>query len=86
MKVIYKFPLPGLDYQEIPMPKDSKIMTVQMQNGTPCIWAVVDTEAPMEHKAFYVLGTGNPIEVPLGAHVGTFQLGDFVGHVFEAAE
>ena len=60
-----------------------------MQRETPCLWALVNPDAPMETRTFRVVGTGHDIP-PDGAdylwyHVGTFQMhgGYFVGHLFE---
>lgn len=42
MKTIYKYPLDVTDRQVIAMPEDAEILTVQVQNGKPMLWAVVD--------------------------------------------
>lgn len=87
MKSIWKFPLAVNDKQAIQMPKGAKILTVQVQGdgGLPCIWALCDTEAPLENRLIAMFGTGH--QAPEGAadYIGTFQLhnGEFVFHVFE---
>lgn len=92
---IWKFPLTVTDQQTIMMPINSRILSVQTQGKTPCIWAIVDTEKHKEVEAreFEIYGTGNPF---YEGHrfgkdhrfVGTFQLegGAFVGHIFEQVE
>lgn len=42
MKKIYKYAIEITDDQDIVMPVGAKILTVQNQNGVPCIWAMVD--------------------------------------------
>jgi len=91
---IWKFPLLVTDHQTIMMPLNSRILSVQAQNGTPCVWAIVDTEIEeQEGREFEIYGTGNPFYEGhrFGKEhrfVGTFQLagGSFVGHLFEQVE
>lgn len=45
MKKIYKYRIEVTDDQNIEMPVGAKILTVQTQNGVPCIWAMVDPNA-----------------------------------------
>ena len=69
------------------MPEAAKPLTVQIQNGRPTMWALVDPEASKEKRMFAIIGTG--IDLPKTmkhfAYVGTFQLEDkgLVFHVFE---
>lgn len=85
MKTIHKFPLQVADSQEMKMPKDSTILTVQVQNGTPCLWALVDTDKEAEERFIRIIGTGHPVPENVLRYIGTFQVleGTFVGHVFE---
>jgi len=88
MKSVWKFPI-GIQrmIQEIEVPKDAKILTVQVQNnGMPCIWAEVETENKPEYRLIAVFGTGN--ELFSGAdgklvYIGTIQIYDEVFHVYE---
>lgn len=41
MKKIYKYAIEITDDQDIVMPVGAKILTVQNQNGVPCIWACI---------------------------------------------
>lgn len=88
MKTIYKYPLEAIDYQEIEMPASAEILTVQTQRGTPCIWALVDTDNDPEERHIRILGTGHPVRSTkdkFRRYIGTFQLmaGNLVYHVFE---
>ena len=87
MATIYKYPLePGRT--EIPMPLGAQVLTVQMQNGTPCLWAKVGQEPrPAGLRIFDVYGTGHTMpDDPRLIYVGTFQMdgGALVWHVFES--
>ena len=86
---IYKYPFEVQGELSIEMPKGASILTVQVQNGTPCIWAVVnDSQLVLEDRRFRLFSTGQHIDVNLThmRYIGTFQLveGTFVGHLFEA--
>jgi hypothetical protein len=88
MRTIWKFPVPASRRGVVEMPKCANILAVQMQGDDVCMWAMVDTKAPMERREFLVLGTGH--EVPDGdtlAYLGTFQPDEggspLVFHVFE---
>lgn len=91
MRVIYKWPLAITDYQEITAPIIEQVLTVQMQNGVPCLWAVVrEPDVPPRsvpvapRLGVFVVGTGNPIpdEAEDANYVGTIQQGPLVWHVF----
>jgi len=89
MYAVWKFPLVIDDYQEIEMPSLSKVLTVQTQGETPCIFALCETTIPHKVKrVFRIAGTGHPIdnvEVASSDYIGTFQQfdGGLVFHVFE---
>ena len=85
---IWKFELETTDKQTIEMPVDSEILTVQTQNGEPCLWALVDPAAEKETRTFEVFGTGHTLHYDMGItkdYIGTYQLnsGALVFHVFE---
>lgn len=87
MKRIYKYKLETTNVQEIEMPFGTQILTVQVQNGSPCIWAMVDMEVKTTKMyVFRIFGTGHPIEDDFsGKYIGTYQLnsGSLVFHVFQ---
>jgi hypothetical protein len=84
-KTIYKYPLLILNEQEIEMPMGAGLMAVQMQQGQPCLWALVDTLNTPEKRKVLIRGTGHPAE-GVGRYISTFQMkgGELVFHAFEA--
>lgn len=86
MMTIWKYPLEITDEQTIELPQRSEILSVQMQNGVPTIWALVDPKAPgpKVKQKIGIFGTGNPIDGVLfkQAFIGTVQQGSLVWHVF----
>ena len=83
---IWKFQFKVDDRVTIDMPAGAKILHVELQNGVPCLWALVDTSAEPEPRKFLIFGTGHPISGAIAvtaAHVATFQQGPFVWHMFE---
>ena len=90
-KRIYKYTAELENEFVLEMPKGAKILTVQIQNGFPEIWAMVHLTPkkiqPMSKRTFSVIGTGHPIDDDEQTleYIGTFQMnnGNFVGHLFE---
>jgi hypothetical protein len=87
MRTIWKFKLQTTDEQELLMPEGSEILTVQIQDGEPCLWAMIEnTESKPEKRLIEIFGTGNPINSHgPREYIGTYQLGGgaLVFHVFE---
>lgn len=82
-KIIWKFPLELKDESLIEMPTNSEILCVQMQDGDPYLWAVVDESAPKVMRRIYTRGTGQSLGRAQGwPYVGTFQSFRLVFHVF----
>lgn len=84
MYTIWKYPLKVIDKQIIKMPQGVRILTVQVQNGEPCLWAEVDPDNELQDVLIATRGTGNKYELSAASYIGTYQLrGDaLVFHVF----
>ncbi len=86
--IIYKYPLAVQGIQTLEMPKDAKILTIQTQRDTPCLWAEITKPYEVALKSFIIVGTGHEVnKKPNTQHnyIGTFQLnnGDLVFHCYE---
>jgi hypothetical protein len=84
MKTIYKYPIKITDEQEIIMPQGAEVIHAGLDpQGTPCVWAQVDTKAEPEPVSILVYGTGHQMQFEPLKHVGSFiHEGCFVWHVF----
>lgn len=83
-ETIYKYQLEITDVQNVVMPKDAKILSVQVQLGALCLWAAVETSNKPKSRNIWIYGTGNPaLGVMNKRHIGTVQDGPLVWHVFE---
>ena len=86
-KRIWKYQLEVVDVQNISMPKGAEILTIQVQYGEPCLWALVDPKEEVEKRTIEIFGTGNPIlvDMEMRKYITTFNLldGGLVFHVFE---
>jgi len=83
---IFKYVIPTTDEFQIRMSKGATVLTVDVQNGLPCIWALVDKNAEQEYRSFRLLGTGFPSDDVSGdQYVGTVLLhgGALVLHLFD---
>ena len=86
MAQVWKYDVQTTDEFTIEMPEDARVLTVQMQHGTPKLWALVNPKSPLRKRRFWLAGTGRDIPFPQTLrHVGTFQAhgGDLVFHLFE---
>lgn len=72
------------DVVQLSMPLGAKPLCVQVQNGIPCMWALVDEENALVDKKFRIYGTGHPVDPEYTDYIGTFQIDDgrLVFHVF----
>ena len=87
---IWKFELTIIQTQFVKMPLKSKILDIQMQNGNPVLWALVDTDMS-EIKAevkINMYGTGWEIyeNVLEDEYLATVQEGELVWHFFLSLE
>ena len=83
---IYKYKLSVQDQQEIHIPAGAKLLSAQMQDGAPCLWALVNTGNPLEEVVIRMYGTGHEVTNPGTLEfIGTFQYVEYglVYHVFK---
>lgn len=89
-KAIWKFAFDTADEVDIELPGGAEILAVQVQQGQPCLWALVDPSEPLKAVRFRIYGTGHPIPTYgamdhiYGKYVGTYQMrdGHLVFHMF----
>lgn len=82
MKTIYRFSF-SPDKPIINMPKGARVLSTAAQNDVICVWALVDSHAPVIKYRFHVLGTGHDAnEVTSQVGTGVHLIQQFVGTVF----
>lgn len=85
MKTIYKYTLQVMDIQNLELPIHSKILTVQVQNKEPVLWAIVcNPVTATEIRIIEIVGTGSPMFDAKRKYISTIQLnnGLAIFHVF----
>lgn len=91
MRTIWKYALTE-SVCEFKSPALSSALHVGDQNGTLCVWALVDTDDEFVSRRLHVVGTGHPLpdvfneETNLrviASHLGSAIVGEYVWHVFE---
>lgn len=81
---IWKYSIPIQDEFDLMMPRRMQPLCIQMQDGSPHLWAKVDESTVKERKRFRVIGTGHPIpDWEVLSYVGTFQKAHLVLHLFQ---
>ena len=84
MKTIWKYEIQTTNVQTIDMPTGATILCVQIQDGVPCIWAMVESKhGSLEMRTIVIYETGYQIDRPDLRYIGTYQDDIFVFHVFE---
>jgi hypothetical protein len=87
-KQIWKFEIKDPSKTILEMPKNAQILTIQMQNEIPCIWALVTPVNEKELRHFEIYGTGHDIIYHYNTnreYINTFQMHNesLVFHLFE---
>lgn len=87
-KKIFKYPLETTGVQTIDMPEGAEILTVQTQREVPCLWTLIDPNAPPLKRTIEIFGTGHEVTDGSRRYIGTYQLynGKLVFHCFELLE
>ena len=84
MKIFKYFLAERPDDQTVLMPMGARVLTVQDQIGSVCLWALVNDAAKEVERVFRIVGTGHEFDDCLAYnHIGTVQQDEFVWHVFE---
>jgi hypothetical protein len=84
MKTIHKFPVVLTDKLLVNMPEFPRILSCQLQNGIPMVWALVETDNEKFDYEFVWYGTGNRLDTDDHEFVDTVQVGLLVFHLFYA--
>jgi len=81
---IWKFPLEIKGQQVIRCPAFSKVLSVQIQYGSPVLWMLVEPSEETVERDVFIFGTGHPCDITGEHYVGTVQQkgGALVWHVF----
>lgn len=80
-RVIYKYECPVRQFSHR-LHQGYEIKFVAAQNGVGMMWVLQDLSAPEVDVVFIVHGTGHSI-ADRDRHVGSWQAGAFVWHLFE---
>lgn len=81
---IYKYPLIIVSKQTLLLPLNARILTVQAQRDTVCLWALIHYEGDTpESRTIEIFGTGEPMDEAHREYVDTAQVGLNIWHVFE---
>ena len=82
---IYKYEIPIKEKFSLILPERSKILSVQLQNNIPMLWAAITRRYTISYD-FAVYGTGHKMDEKLyHKYISTFQQDDFVWHIFQIA-
>ena len=80
--VIWKYRLKVTGTQGVMMPDEATPLCVQVQNGEPTLWALVDPKNPNVCKGIRMSGTGETRVPSDWQYIGTVQIDGYVWHYF----
>lgn len=83
-EVIWKYPLVITGIQSVSMPLAAKILSVANQDGTMCLWALVNPSCAPQERVIKIVGTGSPMPREPSEFIGTVLHGPHAWHVFES--
>lgn len=85
MKTIFEFPIKIIPEQEIQVPVGAEFIRIDLDElGQPTLWAIVESDNPLESVRLYAIAALRPIS--LGAiYLGSFLATTQVWHVFRSA-
>jgi hypothetical protein len=86
VNTIYKYEFEIKDRFSLLLPAASNFLKAEIQNGTPCLWVMHQTDAPKRNYHFRIIGTGREVPSNFVEHISTFQMEQFVWHLFHTVE
>lgn len=84
--VIWKYRLHLTGLTQLTMPAAARVLTVQVQQDEPTLWALAaPLGLPDEQRFFWCVMTGEKFAADILRYIGTLQFegGTFITHVFE---
>lgn len=92
MRAIYKYNVDWFNNFDavngvaVIMPREARILKIDMQNDKVVVWAIVDTDRLDATRRINIVGTGHKITFDTKNYIGTFYAGTFVFHAFDLGE
>lgn len=83
-RAVWKFAVVGTSFKHL-VPEGARFLAVQVQDGSPQMWLLVDPERPRVKMNFRVVATGEEFEAgAVAEYLGTFQVEWTVWHLFKS--
>lgn len=97
MRAIWKYPLEIKDRQTIKVPCilvdlyrtmmiKQQVLKLDVQNGKPCLWILIDTLYPEQDVIITMCETGHRCYEPIENYFDSFQIPPHTYHVFVREE
>lgn len=85
MKKVWKFTIPNGAKFTVEMPTGARVLTAQVQDGVPVVWALIDTAMVPCTRTFLTVWSGENVNSyerePV--YISTFTVNTSVYHLFE---
>lgn len=85
MLTISKYEVPMNQEFNLILPIDHKILKIDLQQVSPVIWVLIDTENDLETNKFFLYTSDTPITESIQelTYIGSFVMNTFEGHLFQ---
>lgn len=81
MRLIHKATVDLKSLQELRLPDDCTILSVQLQGANICLWYSFEEGRSMRNRLIEIVGTGHA--EPLGKYLASVQQDKYVWHIYD---
>lgn len=85
MRTVWKFPIGYPDRLDLEVPLGAEFIHFDMQGTTPTLWALVNSDNPVQRRSLRMIGTGHELPESRYNHIGSCIDANtgLVWHLFE---
>lgn len=79
MKVVHKFPVTQAWEQTFDVSEGAQVLDIEHSNGQPCVWILLDPNAPKVPLTIFAAHTGQPLQHEHGVYIKTLHVFNELG-------
>lgn len=79
MKVVHKFPVTQAWEQTFEVSEGAQVLDIELSNGQPCVWILLDPNAPKVPLTIFAVHTGQPLHHEHAIYIKTLHVFNNLG-------
>lgn len=79
MKVVHKFPVTQAWEQTFEVSEGAQVLDIELSDGQPCVWILLDPNAPKVPLTIFAAHTGQPLRHERGIYIKTLHVFNNLG-------